>query len=86
LRGAGDAAFARQGIERDDQVEIEARQPLRGGGMSPWVSPRIRMPFVSTEGETGAMKVSRGSVGRFLASAVESPNFLRKSVALSGMS
>jgi nucleoside-diphosphate-sugar epimerase len=44
------------------------------------------MPFVSTEGETNEMKVSRGSVGRFLASAVESSNFLRRSVALSGMS
>src|SRR5687767_13468877 len=33
------------------------------------------MPFVSTEGETGEMKVSRGSVGRFLAHAVGNPMF-----------
>jgi hypothetical protein len=43
------------------------------------------MPFVSTEGETGEMKVSRGSVGRFLAHAVENPMFVRQSVALSGV-
>lgn len=42
------------------------------------------MPFLSTDGETGRMKVSRSSVGRFLASAVRGPEFVRKSVALSG--
>jgi putative NADH-flavin reductase len=42
-------------------------------------------PFVSTEGETGNMKVSRKSVGRFLADAVRSAAFVRKSVALSGV-
>ncbi len=42
------------------------------------------LPFVSTEGETGTMKVSRSSVGRFLASAVQGPEFVRKSVSLSG--
>ena len=42
------------------------------------------MPFVSTEGETGRMQVSRNSVGRFLASAVQSPDYVGKSVALSG--
>jgi uncharacterized protein YbjT (DUF2867 family) len=42
------------------------------------------MPFVSTEGETGKMKVSRNSVGRFLASAVQEPALVRKTVSLSG--
>jgi uncharacterized protein YbjT (DUF2867 family) len=42
------------------------------------------LPFVSTEGETALMKVSRNSVGRFLAGAVQGPAFVRKSVALSG--
>lgn len=41
-------------------------------------------PFVSTAGETGKMKVSRASVGRFIASAVTSPAYVRKSVAISG--
>jgi uncharacterized protein YbjT (DUF2867 family) len=43
------------------------------------------MPFISTEGETAKMKVSRNSVGRFLASAVQGPAFVRKSVSLSGL-
>jgi hypothetical protein len=42
------------------------------------------MPFVSTSGETGKLKVSRRSVGRFLARAVEGTTFVRQSVALSG--
>jgi uncharacterized protein YbjT (DUF2867 family) len=42
------------------------------------------MPFVSTAGETGVMKVSRNSVGRFLARAASSSDFVGKSVALSG--
>jgi hypothetical protein len=42
------------------------------------------LPFVSSEGETGEMKVSRSSVGRFLATAVQDPRYLRKSVAISG--
>jgi uncharacterized protein YbjT (DUF2867 family) len=42
------------------------------------------MPFVSTGGDTAKMKVSRKSVGRFLAHAVNSPAFVQKSVALSG--
>ena len=42
------------------------------------------MPFISTEGETAKMKVSRQSVGRFLAHAVKSPSYVKKSVALSG--
>ncbi|MET0285442.1 MAG: NAD(P)H-binding protein [Polyangiales bacterium] len=41
-------------------------------------------PFLSTEGETGNMKVSRASVGRFLADAVQDARYLRKSVAISG--
>jgi nucleoside-diphosphate-sugar epimerase len=43
------------------------------------------MPFLSTEGETAAMKVSRRSVGRFLADAVQDARYLRKTVAVSGM-
>jgi uncharacterized protein YbjT (DUF2867 family) len=41
-------------------------------------------PFVSTAGETKKLKVSRGSVGRFLADAVASPAFVRKTVSVSG--
>lgn len=41
-------------------------------------------PVVSTEGHTARMKVSRKSVGLFLAEAVSSPAFVRRSVALSG--
>jgi putative NADH-flavin reductase len=40
-------------------------------------------PFVSTAGETGKLKVSRRSVGRFLADAVASPAFIHKTVSLS---
>jgi hypothetical protein len=36
------------------------------------------------QGETAKMKVSRNSVGRFLADAVQSPAFVGKVVALSG--
>jgi uncharacterized protein YbjT (DUF2867 family) len=43
------------------------------------------LPFVSTDGEIHLNKVSRDCVGRFLAAAVESSAFVRKSVALSGM-
>jgi putative NADH-flavin reductase len=42
------------------------------------------MPFVSTAGETLKLKVSRNSVGRFLAHSAQTPDFVRKSVALSG--
>jgi uncharacterized protein YbjT (DUF2867 family) len=41
-------------------------------------------PFISTEGETRKMRLSRRSVGRFLADAVHSPAFVRKTVSLSG--
>ncbi len=47
--------------------------------------PRTDEPFLSTSGETGRMKVSRGSVGRFLAEAVESPRFVHRQVAVSGI-
>ncbi len=40
-------------------------------------------PWTSTTGETAKMKISRNSVGRFLAAAVESQTFVGKSVALS---
>jgi putative NADH-flavin reductase len=42
------------------------------------------MPFLSTEGETGAHRVSRDSVGRFLAEAAISGRYVRQSVSLSG--
>jgi uncharacterized protein YbjT (DUF2867 family) len=42
------------------------------------------MPFASIAGDTGRMKVSRRSVGRFLAEAAASTAFIGKSVALSG--
>lgn len=42
------------------------------------------MPFHSTHGETGAMRVSRGSVGRLLAEAATSRTWVKTSVAVSG--
>jgi putative NADH-flavin reductase len=42
------------------------------------------MPFVSADGDTNAMSLSRQSVGRFLAAAAESRGFVGQSVALSG--
>lgn len=42
------------------------------------------IPFLSTRGETGAFKVSRDSVGRFLAEAAVSSRYVRQSVAVSG--
>ncbi len=41
-------------------------------------------PFVSTTGRISATKISRKSVGRFLAEAVQRAEFVHKSVALSG--
>lgn len=41
-------------------------------------------PFMSTEGTTARMQVSRKSVARFLADAVADPRFVRQTVALSG--
>ena len=43
-----------------------------------------QLPFVSTDGEVRNRKVSRGSVGRFLAEAVTSSDYLGQTVALSG--
>jgi uncharacterized protein YbjT (DUF2867 family) len=40
-------------------------------------------PFLSAVGETGRNKVSRNSVGRSIASAVESSRFVQQSVAVS---
>ncbi len=42
------------------------------------------MPFVSTAGETGKMKVSRSSVARFLSQAAASSSYLHQSVTVSG--
>jgi putative NADH-flavin reductase len=42
------------------------------------------MPFVSTAGETLKLKVSRNSVGRFLAHSAQTPDYVRKSVSVSG--
>jgi hypothetical protein len=39
---------------------------------------------VSSEGQTGRMKVSRSSVGRVLADAVTNPALIRRSLAVSG--
>jgi len=41
-------------------------------------------PFVSTDGATGRMKVSRDTVGKLLAQAIDDPAFVRKTVAVSG--
>lgn len=46
--------------------------------------PADPMPFLSADGEIGGRLVSRASVGRFLADAVEDARYLRKSLALSG--
>lgn len=42
------------------------------------------MPYASASGDTGKLQVSRKSVGRFLARAVSDPNWVGKSVAVSG--
>jgi putative NADH-flavin reductase len=42
------------------------------------------MPFISTQGEIGELKVTRNSVGRLLAQAVVDPALVGKSVAVSG--
>jgi uncharacterized protein YbjT (DUF2867 family) len=42
------------------------------------------MPFVSRQGETGRMQVSRKGVARFLARAVSDPSFVHESLAVSG--
>jgi len=41
-------------------------------------------PFVSLDGDTRRMKVSRGQVASFLVAAAEEPDYVGKSVALSG--
>ena len=47
--------------------------------------PHQGLPFASPAGELGGMKVSRGSVGRFLVQAAESSEFVGASVALSAV-
>lgn len=47
-------------------------------------APGDEAPFVSSTGETARMSVSRRSLGRFLAQAVQSPQLVGKSVAVSG--
>lgn len=42
------------------------------------------LPFASAAGDTGEMKLSRRSVGRFLAEAVQDPALVRQTIALSG--
>lgn len=42
------------------------------------------MPFLSTDGTTGAMKVSRASVAKFLAQAATHADYVGRSVAVSG--
>jgi hypothetical protein len=42
------------------------------------------LPFASTQGETEVLKVSRKSVARFLAAAVAQPEYVQRSVSLSG--
>lgn len=44
------------------------------------------MPFTSVAGDIGTLKVSRKAVGRFLAHAVQAPDLVGKSVAVSGQS
>lgn len=47
-------------------------------------APDSDMPYASTAGEVMTLKVSRNSVGRFLAHSAQTPDFDRKSVSLSG--
>jgi hypothetical protein len=42
------------------------------------------MPFASVSGDTQMLKVSRNSVGRFLAHSAQTADFIGRSVALSG--
>jgi uncharacterized protein YbjT (DUF2867 family) len=46
--------------------------------------PEDEMPAYSTDGQVVLLKVSRNSVGRFLAEAVQNPRFVGASVAVSG--
>ena len=72
-------------------TEVQDRE-VSGSGLD-WViaqpvhltdEARDEDPFVSASGQTGRMKVSRRSVGRFLARAVREPALVGKSLALSG--
>lgn len=47
--------------------------------------PQAGLPFASPTGELRGMKVSRGSVGRFLVQAVEGSQYVGASVALSAV-
>ncbi len=42
------------------------------------------LPFASATGDTAQMKLSRRSVGRYLAEAVQNPALVRQTIALSG--
>jgi hypothetical protein len=42
------------------------------------------MPFASADGEVRGWKISRKGVAQFLARAVQAPEYLGRSVALSG--
>lgn len=70
----------------------QQEQEVRDSGLD-WVivqpvhltdSSHDEKPFISTEGQTAKMKVSRSSVGRFLADVAQGSTFVGKSVALSG--
>jgi uncharacterized protein YbjT (DUF2867 family) len=47
--------------------------------------PQAGLPFASPAGELAGMKVSRGCVGRFLVHAVESSQYVGRSVAVSAV-
>ena len=81
------------GLMADLIARIEAgappwRQPWQGGA-EPGLPLRANgEPFTGSNAWTlafiGAMKISRRSVGRFLAEAVREPRFVGRTVALSG--
>ena len=73
-------------------TEIQNREVVASG--LDWVlvqpvhlndEPASELPYTSVRGEIGTNVVSRNSVGRFLAHAVQSSDYIGKSVALSGL-
>ncbi len=70
---------AQEFVVRESGVEWVLAQPVHLTDDDP-----NTMPFTSTEGEVRRMKVSRKSVAHFLAEAIQTPEYIGRTVALSG--
>ena len=74
-----------------DDTEVQERE-VRASGVEWVLAQPVHLtddddnsaPFVSTNGETRLMKVARKSVASFLALAAREPDYISKSVAVSG--